>query len=66
MVRREGKSKNSRIRTPKPIKEQAKLKIGLVLKRIFDTVEDSFTTYYKRVFPCLRELYKIIFLEGIL
>ena len=48
----------------KPIKELAKLKMGLVSKRIFDTVEDSFTPYCKRLFPCLRELHEVIFPGG--
>ncbi len=38
--------------------------MGLVSKRIFDTVEDSFTAYCKRLFPCLRELHEIMFPGG--
>lgn len=44
-----------------PIKELAKLKMGQVSKRIFDTVEDSFTAYCKRLFPCLKELHEVMF-----
>ena len=48
----------------KPIKELAKLKMGLVSKRIFGTVEDSFTAYCKPLFPCLRELHEVMFPGG--
>lgn len=48
----------------KPIKELATLKMGLVSKLIFYAIEDSFTSYCKRLFPCLSELHGVMFPGG--
>ena len=42
----------------------AREKAGQISKGIFDTVDGYFTEHCKLLIPCLKELHKVVFVEG--